>query len=165
MSIWQDTEQQALLRQKNRATVEKYLSTSGLSRAECFITDGIKELTFATHASPLSPDNTSPIVFKGRQALEENFCYNAANFSGSWLNPKVYETQDPNKFWVETALDAIYLVDGKKIPYKQPYYVMTFDMNDGLIERFRELFNPVELIRTHGCTDKEGLFRPNTPIV
>ncbi|KAL3462803.1 phenazine biosynthesis protein A/B [Aspergillus heterothallicus] len=164
MAFGTDTPQQALLRQKNRATVEKYLATSGIARAECFTPDGIKELTFATHASPLSPDNTSPVVWKGRTALEENFRFNAANFTGSWLNPKVYETQDPNKFWVETALDAVYVVDDKKVPYRQPYYVMSFDMHDGLIERFREIFNPIELIRTHGCTDKDGLFRPNTPI-
>lgn len=39
--------------------------------------------------------NMTPIIFQGQQALEEYFCFNATNFIGMWLNPKVYETQHP----------------------------------------------------------------------
>ncbi|CEJ58351.1 hypothetical protein PMG11_07010 [Penicillium brasilianum] len=154
----------AALRAKNHATIEKYLKNPGISRLECFTEDGIKELTFATHPSIFSPDNETPISWNGKDALRETFHYNEETFTGEWKTPKIYSTQDPNKFWVETALDATYVVNGKKIPYRQPYYVMSFDMEDGLIRLFREIMNPLQVIKTHGCHDAELLLKRNEPL-
>jgi hypothetical protein len=55
-------------------------------------------------------------------------------------------------------------VNGKKIPYRQPYYVMSFDMEDGLIRLFREIMNPLQVIKTHGCHDPELLLKGNEPV-
>ncbi|KAJ5752130.1 hypothetical protein N7520_009047 [Penicillium odoratum] len=154
----------AELRAKNQATIEKYLNFPGIGRLECFTDDGVKELTFATHPSIFNPDCESPIAWSGKEELKETFIYNADNFRGEWKSPTIYSTQDPNKFWVETALDATFLIDGKRIPYKQPYYVMSFDMENGLIRKFREIMNPLQVIKTHGCENHELLLKRNEPV-
>ncbi|KAF3391639.1 Phenazine biosynthesis protein PhzA 1 [Penicillium rolfsii] len=154
----------AAIRAMNQATIEKYLNNPGLKRLECFTDEGIKELTFATHPSIFSPDAETPISWQGKDALRETVLYNKENFSGKWETPKIYSTQDPNKFWVETALDATFVVDGKKIPYRQPYYVMSFDMENGLIRLFREIMNPLQVIKVHGCENTELLLKRNDPV-
>ncbi len=85
------------LRRKNRETVVKYMNTKGqdrLRRHELFVEDGCGGLW--------TTDTGSPIVIRGKDKLAEHAVWSLKCFPDwEWYNIKVFETDDPNHFWVE----------------------------------------------------------------
>ncbi len=84
-------------RRKNRETVVKYMNTKGqdrLRRHELFVEDGCGGLW--------TTDTGSPIVIRGKDKLAEHAVWSLKCFPDwEWYNIKVFETDDPNHFWVE----------------------------------------------------------------
>ncbi|ETS75794.1 hypothetical protein PFICI_12738 [Pestalotiopsis fici W106-1] len=155
------------LRAQNHETVEKYLHhlcDSPLMALNLLHDDACKELTFATFPMSFKPDNVHPISYHGKEILRENFEFNNKCFKGDLKNRKVYSTQDPNKFFLEAELDGTYILDDKVWPYIQPYYIMVIELRDGLIMRLREVFNPLQLLKTAGTSNPDALLERHRPI-
>lgn len=138
------------LRAKNLSTIEFFISHPELDSIDNFTCDAVKEVTFATFTDARfgsSPDH--PITFSGKEQIRQNFIEDAEEIEFSWLHPVVYSTQDPNRFWVETAVKGIFKLEGGvRKEYNQPYYVLTFEMEGGKIKKFREIMNPLRLMET-----------------
>ncbi len=96
-AIPQGFEDAVELRRKNRETVVKYMNTKGqdrLRRHELFVEDGCGGLW--------TTDTGSPIVIRGKDKLAEHAVWSLKCFPDwEWYNIKVFETDDPNHFWVE----------------------------------------------------------------
>ncbi|EPG8572647.1 phenazine biosynthesis protein PhzB, partial [Pseudomonas aeruginosa] len=80
------------LREKNRATVEKYMNTKGqdrLRRHELFVEDGCGGLW--------TTDTGSPIVIRGKDKLAEHAVWSLKCFPDwEWYNINIFGTDDPN---------------------------------------------------------------------
>ncbi|RTW42657.1 phenazine biosynthesis protein, partial [Pseudomonas aeruginosa] len=96
-AIPQGFEDAVELRRKNRETVVKYMNTKGqdrLRRHELFVEDGCGGLW--------TTDTGSPIVIRGKDKLAQHAGWSLKCFPDwEWYNIKVFETDDPNHFWVE----------------------------------------------------------------
>ncbi len=125
------------LREKNRATVEKYMNTKGqdrLRRHELFVEDGCGGLW--------TTDTGSPIVIRGKDKLAEHAVWSLKCFPDwEWYNIKVFETDDPNHFWVECDGHGKILFPGYPEGYYENHFLHSFELDDGKIKRNREFMN------------------------
>ena len=78
-------------RRANRATVERFFQLPiGDERLELYADDGVKELV------------TMGLRWTGKAALKANTDQNVEWFpEWTWSNVEVWETEDPENFWVE----------------------------------------------------------------
>ena len=136
------------LRRKNRATVEQYMRTHGkdrLRRHELFTPDG--------SGGSWNTETGEPLVFKGHAKLAA---------LGVWLeqcfpdwqfhNVRVFETDNPNHFWVESDGRGKTLVPGYPEGYCENHYIHSFELDNGKIKQNREFMNPFEQLRALGIT-------------
>lgn len=135
------------LRRKNRATVEKYLAdTKGearLRRHELFVENGSGGLW--------TNDTGAPIVIQGRDRLGEHGVWSLACFPDwEWYNIQVFETQDPNFFWVECDGHGQIKFPGYADGFYENHFLHSFELDDGKIVRNREFMNPLEQMRALG---------------
>ncbi|KAL1897972.1 hypothetical protein Sste5346_003825 [Sporothrix stenoceras] len=151
------------LREKNRKTVDAYIA-SGFGDLSLFSEDAYKELSFATYPALFNDDNETPMSWKGKEALTGNFKFNADNFRGGAKSYTLFSTNDPSRFFAEMEVEGTYKIEGKTYPYRQPYYIMTFTVTDGLISLIREVFNPLQLLKTSGSTRPEALTERYAPL-
>jgi hypothetical protein len=136
------------IRDRNRKIVEQYMNTKGqdrLKRHELFTEDGCGGLW--------TSDTGEPIIIKGKARLKDHAVWSLQCFPDwIWYNINIYDTQDPDMFWVEC--------DGKgKIKYKgyaegnyENHFIHSFKFKDGKIHLQREFMNPCQQFRALGLT-------------
>ncbi|KSI43259.2 phospho-2-dehydro-3-deoxyheptonate aldolase [Pseudomonas aeruginosa] len=136
-AIPQGFEDAVELRRKNRETVVKYMNTKGqdrLRRHELFVEDGCGGLW--------TTDTGSPIVIRGKDKLAEHAVWSLKCFPDwEWYNIKVFETDDPNHFWVECDGHGKILFPGYPEGYYENHFLHSFELDDGkmddLLQRVR----------------------------
>jgi hypothetical protein len=134
------------LRKTNRATVEKYMNTTGqerLRRHLLFTKDGIGGLW--------TNDTGQPIVIRGRDRLAEHAIWSLKCFPDwKWINIKIFETKDPNFFWVECDGEGAIRFPGYPEGLYKNHFLHSFLLENGKIRQQREFMNPFEQLRALG---------------
>ncbi|MFP6370056.1 PhzA/PhzB family protein [Pseudomonas aeruginosa] len=67
-----------------------------------------------------------------------------------WHNVRIFETEDPNHFWVECDGRGKALVPGYPQGYCENHYIHSFELENGRIKRNREFMNPIQKLRALG---------------
>lgn len=131
------------LRRKNRLVVEDYMSRVGegrLTRYQLFTPDGEGGLW--------TGDTLEPIVSKTHAGLKAHGVWSLKCFPDwVWYNIEVFETQDPNRFWVECDGKGKICFPGYPEGYYQNHFIHSFLMDDGKIKQNREFMNPYQQLR------------------
>lgn len=134
------------LRKSNRATVEKYIKTTGrerLRRHLLFTEDGIGGLW--------TNDTGQPIAIHGRDRLAEHAIWSLKCFPDwVWTNIEIFETQDPNFFWVECDGEGAIRFPGYPDGHYKNHFLHSFLLENGKIRQQREFMNPFEQLRALG---------------
>jgi len=136
------------LRRRNRATVEHYMRMKGaerLQRHSLFVEDGC--------AGNWTTESGEPLVFRGHESLRRRRlaewlerCFP----DWEWHNVRIFETEDPNHFWVECDGRGKALVPGYPQGYCENHYIHSFELENGRIKRNREFMNPIQKLRALG---------------
>ena len=134
------------VRSHNRAIVEQYMKTLGqdrLRRHELFTEDGVGGLW--------TTDTGSPVATHGRDRLGEHAVWSLKCFPDwEWFNVRIFETDDPNHFWVECdGRGKIRFGDYPEGLYEN-HFLHSFEFEDGKIKRQREFMNPFQQLRALG---------------
>jgi hypothetical protein len=133
-------------RKINRATVEKYMKTTGrerLRRHLLFTEDGIGGLW--------TNDTGQPIAIHGRDRLAEHAIWSLKCFPDwVWINIEIFETQDPNFFWVECDGEGAIRFPGYPDGHYKNHFLHSFLLENGKIRQQREFMNPFEQLRALG---------------
>jgi len=136
-----DTE--AELRKINRATVEQYMNTRGedrLRRHLLFTEDGVGGLW--------TNDTGQPIAIRGRDRLGEHAVWSLKCFPDwVWTNIQIFETDDPNFFWVECDGEGAIRFPGYPEGHYRNHFLHSFQLENGKIKLQREFMNPFEQLR------------------
>lgn len=134
------------LRQANRAVVEDYMSRRGqrrLDRYTLFTEDGAGGLW--------TNDTGVPIVSRGQEQLKAHGEWSLRCFPDwEWTNVEIFETQDPNRFWVECDGEGAIVFPGYPVGHYRNHFIHTFEFEDGKIKLQREFMNPFEQLRALG---------------
>ncbi|WP_191490018.1 PhzA/PhzB family protein [Pseudomonas sp. FEN] len=134
------------LRRKNRATVEQYMHSHGagrLRRHELFTEDGC--------GGSWNTASATPLVFHGRAKLAALGVWLDQCFPDwQWHNVRIFETADPNHFWVESDGRGSVNMPGYPKGYCENHYIHSFELEDGRIKRNREFMNPFQQLRALG---------------
>jgi hypothetical protein len=136
----------AELRRRHRAVVEDYMSRTGtdrLTRYLLFTEDGSGGLYTA--------DTKEPVVSRGRDKLKAHGEWSLQIFPDwVWYNVEIFETQDPNRFWVECDGKGQILFPDYPPGYYNNHFIHDFLLRDGKIVRQREFMNPYNQMRALG---------------
>ncbi|WP_116137544.1 PhzA/PhzB family protein [Trinickia diaoshuihuensis] len=131
-------DQDSELRRRNRAVVEDYMSRRGegrLTRYELFAEDGVGGLW--------TNDTLEPIVARGHETLKKHATWSLKCFPDwQWTDVKIFETQDPNRFWVECGGHGKILFPGYPEGHYENHFIHSFLLADGKIKEQREFMNP-----------------------
>jgi hypothetical protein len=152
------TENDAALRRGNRATVEEYMRTLGqdrLQRHHLFTEDGVGGLWTA--------DTPGPIAIHGRDVLGEHAVWSLKCFPDwVWYNIEIFETQDPNRFWVECDGKGKIRFPGYPEGFYENHFIHSFHLENGKIKLSREFMNPFNQLRALGI-DVPAIKREGIP--
>lgn len=135
------------LRSRNRATVEQYMADiAGERRLQ-------RHLLFAEDGSAglMTTDTGNPIIMSGMDRLAKHGAWSLECLPDwVWYNIEVFETQDPNRFWVECDGKGhiIFPAYGKR--WYENHFLHYFLLRDGLIVEQREFMNPVMQLKALG---------------
>lgn len=136
----------AAVRRANRAIVEQYMHTLGqdrLRRHELFTEDGVGGLW--------TTDTGSPVATHGRDRLAEHAVWSLKCFPDwEWYNIRVFETDDPNHFWVECDGHGKIRFGDYPEGYYENHFLHSFEFEDGKIKRQREFMNGFQQLRALG---------------
>lgn len=134
---------EAELRKINRATVEQYMNTRGedrLRRHLLFTEDGVGGLW--------TNDTGQPIAIRGRDRLGEHAVWSLKCFPDwVWTNIQIFETDDPNFFWVECDGEGAICFPGYPEGHYRNHFLHSFQLENGKIKLQREFMNPFEQLR------------------
>lgn len=134
------------LRRKHRAVVEDYMSRKGetrLTRYLLFTPDGSGGLW--------TNDTGEPIVSRGHEGLKAHGAWSLKCFPDwEWKNVQIFETQDPNRFWVECDGEGQILFPGYPPGYYSNHFIHSFLLENGKIKQNREFMNPYQQMRALG---------------
>ncbi|TLS43780.1 phenazine biosynthesis protein [Streptomyces montanus] len=134
------------IRAKNRATVETYMNTRGADRLRrhlLFTEDGIGGLW--------TNDTGKPIAIHGRDRLAEHAVWSLECFPDwAWTNVRIFETQDPDFFWVECDGAGAIRFPGYPEGRYENHFLHSFEFENGKIKRQREFMNPFDQLRALG---------------
>jgi phenazine biosynthesis protein len=134
------------LRRRNRATVEKYMNTRGqdrLNRHLLFTEDGAGGLW--------TTDTGEPIIIRGRDRLGEHGVWSRRCFPDwVWTNIQIFETQDPNVFWVECDGEGEIRFPSYPDGHYRNHFLHSFLLESGRIKLQREFMNPVAQFQALG---------------
>lgn len=134
------------LRRRHRAVVEDYMSRQGegrLTRYLLFTEDGSGGL--------YTGDTQEPIVSYGIDKLKAHGEWSLRIFPDwVWYNVEIFETQDPNKFWVECDGEGQILFPDYPPGYYRNHFLHSFLFSDGRIAVQREFMNPYNQLRALG---------------
>lgn len=140
------TKQDEEVRRSNRAIVEQYMVTRGearLRRHLLFTEDGVGGLW--------TSDRGEPIVIRGRDRLAQHAVWSLWCFPDwAWSEVQIFETQDPNWFWVECRGEGIIRFPGYPEGHYRNHFIHSFRFEDGKIKEQREFMNPCEQFRALG---------------
>jgi phenazine biosynthesis protein len=138
-------EDQTELRRRHRAVVEDYMSRQGegrLTRYQLFTEDGSGGLYTA---------DSDPVVSRGRDKLKAHGAWSLTIFPDwIWYNVEIYETQDPNRFWVECDGKGKILFPDYPPGYYENHFIHFFLLDNGKIVEQREFMNPFNQMRALG---------------
>lgn len=141
----------AELRRNNRLVIEDYMSRTGegrLTRYLLFTKDGTGGL--------YTSDKEKPIISCGHEGLKAHGKWSLQCFPDwVWKNIEIYETQDPNRFWVECDGEGQILFPGYPPGYYRNHFIHSFLMENGKIKQNREFMNPYNQMRSLGITVPE----------
>jgi len=134
------------LRRRNRSVVEKYLAARGADRLErhhLFTDDGSGGLW--------TTETGEPIVIRGKDRLEAHGRWSLRCFPDwAWINVEVFETQDPDRFWVECDGVGKIRFPGYPEGIYRNHFLHYFLFEDGKIKQQREFMNPCQQFRALG---------------
>jgi hypothetical protein len=135
------------LRRRNRATVEEYLRvTEGqprLNRHRLFTEDARGGLW--------TTDTGEPAAVTGKENLGCMAAWSLDMFPDwRWTNIQIFETQDPNHFWVECDGEGQILFPDYAPGYYENHFIHSFRLDDGKITEVREFMNPCQQMRALG---------------
>jgi hypothetical protein len=141
------TADEAELRSRNRATVVEYMEDIAgerrLRRHRLFTEDG--------SAGLVTTDTGKPVIMTGMDRLEKHGAWSLKCLPDwEWYNVEIFETQDPNRFWVECdgRGHIIFPAYGKR--WYENHFIHFFRLRDGLIVEQREFMNPVRQLQALG---------------
>lgn len=130
--------QESIMREKNRAIVWQYMHTLGearLNRHQLFAEDGVGGLW--------TSDTGVAVATHGRERLGEHAVWSLKCFPDwQWFNIKIFDTQDPNIFWVECDGKGTIRFDGYQEGLYENHFIHYFEFEDSLIKLQREFMNP-----------------------
>jgi len=133
-------------RSHNRRIVQQYMDTSGqdrLRRHELFTEDGCGGLW--------TTDVGEPIVIRGKERLGEHAVWSLKCFPDwRWSDVKIFDTQDPNIFWVECTGKGLIRFAGYPEGSYANHFIHYFEFADGKIKLQREFMNPVQQFKALG---------------
>nr|AAF17496.1 PhzB [Pseudomonas chlororaphis] len=96
-------------------------------------------------------DTGAPIVISGKAKLAEHAVWSLKCFPDwEWYNVKVFETDDPNHFWVECDGHGKILFPGYPEGYYENHFLHSFELEDGKVKRNREFMNVFQQLRALG---------------
>ncbi|MFE2276699.1 PhzA/PhzB family protein [Streptomyces sp. NPDC059454] len=137
------------LRRRNRETVEKYMEQIKgelrLERHHLFSEDG--------SAGLYTTDSGEPIVFSGKEKLAAHGRWSLEVLPDwEWTDVQIFETQDPNRFWVECGGRGKILFPGYPEAIYENHFIHSFLLSDGRIKEQREFMNPIRQYHALGIT-------------
>ncbi|WP_305852033.1 PhzA/PhzB family protein [Saccharopolyspora sp. ASAGF58] len=140
---------EAELRRRNRATVEEYLRVtegeSRLQRHHLFTDDGTERGGLWT------TDTGEPVFATGKDNLYSMAAWSLECFPDwKWINVEIYETQDPNRFWVECDGEGKILFPDYSPGHYKNHFIHSFLLENGKIKEIREFMNPCQQMRALG---------------
>jgi ketosteroid isomerase-like protein len=134
------------LRQKNRAVVADYMSRKGETRRtryQLFTEDG--------SAGLWTSDTGEPIVSQGHAKLKAHGEWSLKMFPDwEWNNVVIYDTQDPNQFWVECDGEGEIRYPDYPVGHYRNHFIHSFLLEGGKIRQNREFMNPFQQLRALG---------------
>jgi phenazine biosynthesis protein len=134
------------VREHNRAIVAQYMKTRGkarLLRHLLFAEDGVGGLW--------TTETGEPIVIRGRDRLADHAVWSLRCFPDwVWTNVEIFDTQDPNRFWVECDGEGRIVYPGYPEGHYCNHFLHSFRFEDGLIKQQREFMNPCQQFRALG---------------
>jgi hypothetical protein len=137
-----------VVRDHNRAIVAQYMNTRGqarLTRHELFTEDGVGGLW--------TTDSGEPIVIRGRDRLADHAVWSLRCFPDwVWIDVEIFDTQDPNRFWVECDGEGRIIYPGHPEGHYRNHFLHSFLFEDGLIKQQREFMNPCQQFRALGLS-------------
>ncbi|WP_432133461.1 MULTISPECIES: PhzA/PhzB family protein [unclassified Streptomyces] len=133
-------------REHNRAVVARYMNTRGQDRLErhlLFTEDGTGGLW--------TTETGEPIVINGRDRLGEHAVWSLKCFPDwVWTNVEIFDTQDPDRFWVECDGEGQILFPGYPPGHYTNHFLHSFLFENGKIKQQREFMNPCRQFRALG---------------
>lgn len=85
---------------------------------------------------------------KGREGLKAHGEWALKCFPDwRWKNIEIYDTQNPNMFWVECDGEGQILFPGYPEGYYTNHFIHSFLMENGKIKQNREFMNPFQQLR------------------
>jgi hypothetical protein len=133
-------------RANNRAIVGQYMNTEGpdrLHRHLLFTENGVGGLW--------TTETGEPIVINGRDRLAEHAVWSLRCFPDwRWINVAIYDTQDPDMFWVECDGEGRIVYPGYPEGLYRNHFLHSFEFESGRIKRQREFMNPCQQFRALG---------------
>lgn len=146
MSTSTPVENAVSTREHNRKIVEQYMNTRGqdrLRRHELFTEDGRGGLW--------TTETGEPIVISGRDRLAEHAVWSLKCFPDwAWIDIQVFDTQDPEQFWVECNGTGKICYEGYPEGHYENHFLHYFQFENGKIKLQREFMNPCQQFRALG---------------
>ncbi|MFI0502385.1 PhzA/PhzB family protein [Streptomyces albogriseolus] len=134
------------LRARHRAVVADYMARKGenrLTRYLLFTEDG--------SAGLYTSDTGEPVVSRGHAKLKAHGEWSLRMFPDwEWKNVEIFDTQDPNRFWVECDGEGQILYPDYPPGHYRNHFIHAFELEDGRIKRQREFMNPFQQLRALG---------------
>jgi ketosteroid isomerase-like protein len=131
------------LRLRNRAVVADYMRRKGdnrLTRYLLFTEDG--------SAGLYTSDTGEPVVSQGHEKLKAHGEWSLRMFPDwEWMNVEIFETQDPDRFWVECDGEGQILYPDYPPGHYRNHFIHAFLFEDGKIKQQREFMNPFQQLR------------------
>lgn len=136
------------IRDANRRTVATYMGCRGQDRLQrnlLFTEDGTGGLW--------TTETGEPIVISGRDRLGEHAVWSLQCFPDwVWINVEIFDTQDPNRFWVECDGEGAIVFPGYERGHYTNHFIHSFEFENGLIKRQREFMNPCRQFQALGMS-------------
>jgi phenazine biosynthesis protein len=133
----------AQVRRDNRAVVEEYMRARGeqrLTRHLLFTEDGCGGLW--------TTETGEPIVIRGRDRLGDHAVWSLQCFPDwKWYDVEIFETQDPDVFWVECEGEGKIVFPGYPVGFYRNHFLHSFRFENGRIKQQREFMNPCNQFR------------------
>jgi hypothetical protein len=137
---------EAGIRRNNRAVIEDYMSRKGETRKTRYLL-----FTQNGSAGLWTSDTGHPIESSGHQQLKAHGEWSLKMFPDwEWINVTIYDTQDPNHFWVECDGEGQILYPNYPPGQYKNHFIHSFKFENGLIKQNREFMNPFQQLRALG---------------